>query len=143
MRRPSRPAQPERAVYQAVTRSIVVRVAPTFLAEDSDPDNRRYVWAYTVEIENHGEETVQLVSRHWIITDALNRVEEVEGEGVVGEQPTLSPREAFRYSSGCPLQTPSGAMRGSYRMVTDAGEAFDVAIPEFSLHLPGAASKAH
>ncbi|HYG25897.1 MAG TPA: Co2+/Mg2+ efflux protein ApaG [Caulobacteraceae bacterium] len=143
MRRPGRPAQPERAVYQSVTRSILVRVAPSYLADDSEPQNARYVWAYTVEIENHGSETVQLMSRHWIITDAMNRVEEVEGDGVVGEQPVLGPREAFRYSSGCPLQTPSGTMRGSYRMVTEDGEAFDVAIPEFSLHLPGAASKAH
>lgn len=143
MRRPGRPASPERSVYQALTRGILVRVAPSYLAEDSDPENGRYVWAYTVEIENHGAETVQLISRHWIITDARNRVEEVQGEGVVGEQPVLAPREAFRYSSGCPLTTPSGAMRGSYRMMTDAGEAFDVEIPEFSLHLPGAASKAH
>lgn len=143
MRRTRRPAQPERAVYQSVTRSIVVRVAPSYLAEDSNPAAGRYVWAYTVEIENHGSETVRLMARHWIITDAMNRVEEVQGDGVVGEQPVLGPREAFRYSSGCPLQTPSGTMRGSYRMVTDAGEAFDVEIPEFSLHLPGATSKAH
>jgi ApaG protein len=143
MRRGRRPPSPERAVYQAVTRNILVRVAPSFLASDSDPENGRFVWAYTVEIENHGEETVQLISRHWIITDAMNRTEEVTGEGVVGEQPVLGPREAFRYSSGCPLKTPSGAMRGSYRMMTDAGEPFDIEIPEFSLHLPGAASKAH
>lgn len=142
MRRPKRPVQ-DRSVYQAVTRDILVRVAPSYLASDSDPENRRFVWAYTVEIENHGQETVQLIARHWIITDAMNRVEEVEGEGVVGEQPTLGPREAFRYSSGCPLQTPSGAMRGSYRMMTEAGEPFDVEIPEFSLHLPGAAKQAH
>src|SRR5690606_13629843 len=115
MRRTRRPAPPERAVYQSVTRSILVRVAPAYLAEESDPEAPRYVWAYTVEIENHGEETVQLIARHWIVTDALNRVEEVQGEGVVGEQPTLKPREAFRYSSGCPLPTPSGTMRGSYR----------------------------
>ena len=143
MRRPTRPATPERSVYQAATRNILVRVAPSYLASDSDPENGRFVWSYTVEIENHGQETVQLISRHWIITDAMNRIEEVQGEGVVGEQPVLAPREAFRYSSGCPLQTPSGTMRGSYRMMTDAGEPFDIEIPEFSLHLPGAAKQAH
>lgn len=143
MRRPKKPATPERPVYQAVTRNILVRVAPSYLPEDSDPETGRFLWAYTVEIENHGEETVQLIARHWIITDAMNRVEEVTGEGVVGEQPVLGPREAFRYSSGCPLKTPSGAMRGSYRMMTDAGEPFDIEIPEFSLHLPGAAKRAH
>jgi ApaG protein len=143
MRRPRRPAPPERSVYQALTRHILVRVAPTYTPEESDPDEGRYVWSYIVEIENHGPETVQLISRHWIITDARNRVEEVRGEGVVGEQPTLSPREAFRYNSACPLTTPSGAMRGSYRLMTDTGEPFDIEIPEFSLHLPGAAKKAH
>jgi ApaG protein len=143
MRRTRRPPTPERPVYQALTRHILVRVAPSYLPEDSDPQNGRFVWAYTVEIENHGPETVQLISRHWIITDAMNRVEEVQGEGVVGEQPVLGPREAFRYSSGCPLTTPSGAMRGSYRLMTDAGEPFDVEIPEFSLHLPGASRQAH
>ncbi len=143
MRRPTRPDLPERSVYQALTRGILVRVTPSFLAEDSDPEAGRYLWAYTVEIENHGQETVQLISRHWIITDAMNRVEEVVGEGVVGEQPTLGRMEAFRYSSGCPLQTPSGTMRGSYRMMSEAGDPFDVEIPEFSLHLPGAAKKAH
>jgi len=143
MRRPTRPAAPERPVYQALTRSILVRVQPSYSPEDSDPDESRYIWGYVVEIENHGEETVQLISRHWIITDARNRVEEVRGDGVVGEQPTLGPREAFRYNSMCPLTTSSGAMRGSYQLVTADGEAFDAAIPEFSLHLPGAASRAH
>lgn len=143
MRRPTRPELPERSVYQALTHGILVRVSPSFLAEDSDPEAGRFLWAYTVEIENHGKETVQLISRHWIVTDAMNRVEEVVGEGVVGEQPTLKPMEAFRYASGCPLQTPSGTMRGTYRMMTDGGEPFDIEIPEFSLHLPGAAKQAH
>jgi ApaG protein len=143
MRRPRRPQAPERPVYQALTRHILVRVYPAYMPEESDEANGRYVWSYTVEIENHGPETVQLISRHWIITDARNRVEEVKGDGVVGEQPTMSPREAFRYSSACPLTTPSGAMRGSYHLVTDTGEGFDVEIPEFSLHLPGAARQAH
>jgi ApaG protein len=125
-------------VYEARTRDIVVRVAPAFLPEQSDPDEGRWFWSYTVEIENHGGETVQLISRHWVITDALNRTEEVRGPGVVGEQPTLKPREAFRYTSGCPLRTASGAMRGEYQMVTAEGEGFDVDIPEFSLDVPGA-----
>ncbi|MHB8531049.1 MAG: Co2+/Mg2+ efflux protein ApaG [Caulobacteraceae bacterium] len=125
-------------VYEAATGGIVVRVRPQFLPEQSDPERSRYAWAYTIEIENRGRDTVQLLSRHWVITDATNHVEEVRGPGVVGEQPVLKPGEAFRYTSGCPLTTPSGAMRGSYQMVTSTGEAFEAAIPEFSLHLPDA-----
>jgi ApaG protein len=122
--------------YQATTRGVLVRVTPQYLPQQSDPDASRYAWAYTVDLENHGGETVQLVSRHGIIADAQNRVEHVDGAGVVGEQPILGPGEAFRYTSGCPLATPSGAMRGTYRMVTDAGEEFDAEIPEFYLRLP-------
>lgn len=129
------------ASYEARTRDIVVRVFPAYSAEESSPEEGLYLWSYTVEIENHGGETVTLVSRRWIITDALNRVNEVEGSGVVGEQPELRPREAFRYVSNCPLATASGAMRGSYQMVTEEGELFEVEIPEFSLHLPGASRK--
>ena len=125
-------------VYEARTHDILVRVVAAFLPDESDPDESQYFWAYTVEIENRGKETVQLMSRRWIITDALNHVEQVEGPGVVGEQPELKPGEAYRYTSGCPLTTSSGAMRGSYRMVTATGADLDVAIPEFSLHLPGA-----
>jgi len=125
-------------VYEARTHDIVVRVVATYLPDQSDPDESQYFWAYTVEIENHRRETVQLVSRRWIITDELNHVEEVSGPGVVGEQPELKPGEAYRYTSGCPLSTPSGAMRGSYRMISDSGLGLDVDIPEFSLHLPGA-----
>ena len=128
----------EAPVYEARTRDIVVRVNPAFMPEQSEPDEGRWFWSYTVEIENHGGETVQLISRHWIITDALNRREDVRGPGVVGEQPTLKPREAFRYSSGCPLTTPSGTMRGEYQMMTPDGDGFAVDIPEFSLDLPGA-----
>lgn len=128
----------ERSIYEATTRAILVRVEPRFLADQSDQIEGRYVWSYTVEIENHGQETVQLLSRRWLITDALNRTESVVGPGVKGEQPTLKPREAFRYTSGCPLPTPSGEMRGAYQMVSDGGEAFEVEIPAFSLHLPGA-----
>lgn len=138
MTRIRRRGTPDNPVYEARTRDILVRVAPAYMAEQSQPEEGRWLWSYVVEIENHGTQTVTLMSRHWIITDALNRVEEVQGPGVVGEQPVLGPREAFRYNSGCPLTTPSGSMRGTYQMVTAAGEAFDVEIPAFSLHLPGA-----
>ena len=129
------------AAYEARTRDIVVRVYPAYAAEESSPEEGLYLWSYTVEIENHGDETVTLIARRWTVTDGFNRVNEVEGSGVVGEQPELKPREAFRYVSNCPLPTPSGAMKGSYQMVTDEGELFDAEIPEFSLHLPGAARK--
>lgn len=125
-------------LYEAETRGVLVRVRPSFLPEQSDPEQRQWVWAYDVEIENHGTETVQLIARHWYITDALGRVEEVEGQGVVGEQPTLRPGESFHYTSGCPLPTPSGVMAGTYQMVTDAGERFLATIPAFSLDLPDA-----
>jgi len=138
MTRISRRGTPDNPVYEARTSDILVRVAPTYLPEESSPETGRWIWSYTVEIENHGTETVTLVSRHWIITDAYNNVEEVKGPGVIGEQPTLGSREAFRYASGTPLPTPSGSMRGTYQMVTEAGEPFEVEIPEFSLHLPGA-----
>lgn len=138
MTRIRRRGTPDNPVYEARTRDILVRVAPAYMAEQSQPEEGQWLWSYVVEIENHGTETVTLMSRHWIITDGLNRVEEVKGPGVVGEQPVLGPREAFRYNSGCPLTTPSGSMRGTYQMVTEAGDAFDVEIPAFSLHLPGA-----
>lgn len=135
---PRRSSYQDSPVYEASTRGVIVRVICSYLPDQSDPAEGRWVWAYMVEIENHGTETVQLATRHWIITDALNRVEEVRGPGVVGEQPLLKAGEAFRYTSGCPLTTPSGTMRGSYQMTTEAGETFEVAIPEFSLDLPGA-----
>ncbi len=137
---PSRRAK-ESPVYEARTRDVVVRVKTNYLAEQSDPIESRYVWAYTIEIENHSEDTVQLVSRRWRITDGHNKTEEVSGAGVIGEQPRLKPREAFRYTSGCPLTTPSGEMRGAYQMLTDKGEAFEAEVPAFSLHLPGAHRK--
>jgi ApaG protein len=138
MRRIRRRGGADKAIYQARTRDIVVRVSPVYMPEESDAEAGRFLWAYTVEIENHGKETVTLVSRHWKITDGLNRLEEVRGSGVVGEQPQLGPNEAFRYNSFCPLKTPSGGMKGSYQMVTSEGESFEVEIPEFSLHQPGA-----
>ena len=124
--------------YEAETRGLKVRVRPSFLPEQSDPENRRWAWAYRIEIENRGNDTVQLVSRHWIITDALGRVEEVKGLGVVGEQPTIRPGETFSYTSGCPLATPSGSMVGAYEMITDGGDRFEAEIPAFSLDLPQA-----
>lgn len=141
MQRMRRRRGQDSAAYEARTRDIVVRVFATYAAEESSPDQGLYLWSYTVEIENHGAETVTLISRRWSITDGFNRVNDVEGSGVVGEQPELKPREAFRYVSNCPLPTPSGAMKGSYQMVTDQGEVFEAEIPEFSLHLPGAAAK--
>lgn len=123
-------------MYTTVTDNIQVTVLPEFQPDRSDPDTRRYFWAYTVEIANMSDHTVQLVSRHWIITDGEGRTEEVKGLGVVGEQPLLNPGESFRYTSGCPLTTPSGVMVGSYRMVDEAGQAFEVAIPAFSLDSP-------
>jgi len=125
-------------IYEATTRGLVVRVRPSFLEAQSDPAARRWVWAYAVEIENTGGETVQLISRHWIITDAWGREEEVRGPGVVGEQPTIKPGEKYAYASGCPLSTSSGSMVGTYQMVSDAEEAFDIAIPHFSLDTPSA-----
>lgn len=124
--------------YEAQTQGVTVRVSPTYLPDRSDPDGELYVWAYRVEIENDGPGTVQLVDRHWIITDAYGHVEEVTGPGVVGEQPVLQPGEVYQYTSGCPLNTPSGTMVGTYGMVALGGERFEAAIPAFSLHLPGA-----
>lgn len=124
--------------YEAVTRGVRVRVEPAYLPDQSDPAAGQYAWSYNVEITNLGAETVQLLSRHWIITDAANRTEEVVGPGVVGEQPVLAPGAAFTYTSACPLKTPSGAMHGTYRLETESGELFDAEIPMFSLHLPEA-----
>ena len=122
--------------YQATTRGIRVTVLPQYLATESDPDEQRYLWAYTISIENEGLETVQLRSRVWKITDETGHVEEVRGPGVVGQTPTLRPGEQFRYTSGCPLQTPSGIMVGSFQMTSEDGELFDVAVPAFSLDSP-------
>jgi ApaG protein len=119
-----------------MTRSIRVSVEPLYLEDQSSPSDDHYVWAYQVKIENEGSETVQLLNRHWRITDAMGRMQEVRGAGVVGEQPTLKPGEAFEYTSGTPLATPSGIMVGTYEMTTPAGERFDVAIPAFSLDSP-------
>lgn len=115
---------------------FTVTVLPRFLPEQSDPDNDKYLFAYTIRIVNSGQTTAQLISRHWVITDANQHVEEVRGPGVVGEQPRLAPGEAFEYTSGCPLPTPFGSMRGSYQCVAEDGTAFEVPIPEFLLSVP-------
>src|SRR5262249_30386311 len=120
------------AMYRALTRSIEVSVTPRFLEERSSPDKGQYFWAYTIEIVNRGGETVQLKTRHWRITDGLGRTQEVRGAGVVGEQPVLKPGQSFEYTSGVPLTTASGFMAGTYGMVTDRGEKFDIEIPAFS-----------
>lgn len=124
------------ADYEKTTRSIRVSVRPHFMEEQSDPDQGQYLWAYHIRIDNTGTETVRLRSRYWHITDAKGRVQEVRGPGVVGEQPQLSPGESFEYTSGCPLMTPSGIMKGSYDMETDNGEFFEVIVPVFSLDSP-------
>ena len=123
-------------MYTAVTRDIQVTVLPEFSRERSQPDENRYFWSYTVEIANLGPITAQLTARHWRITDGAGQTHEVKGPGVVGEQPILKPGESFRYTSGCPLTTPSGIMVGSYRMVNEDGASYDVAIPAFSLDSP-------
>lgn len=124
------------SMYRAVTRNIEVIVEPSFMPERSSTDDGRFFWAYTIAIVNSGDETVQLKTRHWIITDETGLHQEVRGEGVVGEQPVLSPGERFEYTSGVPLSTPSGFMTGSYQMVTKDGEPFDIEIPTFSLDSP-------
>jgi len=129
--------------YSATTRAIRVTVTPRFLQAESEPAEERYVFAYTVEIVNEGAETVRLIARHWRITDARGRTEEVRGPGVVGEQPTLSPGQSFTYTSGAPLPTPSGIMVGDYHMMTEAGQPFDVAIPAFALESPYARRTLH
>jgi ApaG protein len=120
----------------AITRGIAVSVEPTYLEANSSPATSRYLWAYRVTIENHGRETVQLLSRHWMITNARGEFTEVKGPGVIGKQPLLKPGESYSYTSGAPLDTPSGMMGGSYQMESDRGERFDIEIPTFSLDSP-------
>lgn len=124
-------------MYRAVTREIEVVVEPFYLEEQSDPDDNRYVWGYRVVIANHSEITVRLLTRYWHITDESGLVDEVSGPGVIGEQPVLEPGDTYQYTSGCPLETPSGVMYGHYSMESDEGEIFKVEIPAFSLDLPG------
>ncbi len=123
-------------MYEETTESIQITVKPIYLDDQSAPAENHYVWAYQIEILNHGEDTVQLLNRHWRITDSMGRVQEVRGPGVVGEQPVLGPGESFEYTSGTPLSTPSGIMVGSYEMQRASGERFDVQVPAFSLDSP-------
>ncbi len=124
-------------MYRARTCDIEVVVEPYYLEEQSSPEDSRYVWAYHIVIENHSDQAVWLTHRYWHITDQNGLVDEVEGPGVVGEQPRLLPGDSYEYSSGCPLDTPSGIMFGHYRMEDDEGKAFNVEIPAFSLDSPG------
>lgn len=130
--------------YAMTTRGVTVTVRSFFLADQSSPDDNRFVWAYRVRIENNGRETVRLLRRTWQITDARGRTQHVHGPGVVGETPVLGPGQSFEYTSGTPLDTPSGFMTGAYHMtVPESGEAFDVAIPAFSLDSPHQSGGVH
>jgi ApaG protein len=126
-------------MYTATTRAISVTVKPQYLPDQSDPAKSQFVWAYKVRIENKGDVAVQLRSRHWKITDGLGRKQDVKGAGVIGQTPRLKPGEVFEYTSGTPLSTPSGFMGGTYQMVSETGENFDIEIPTFSLDTPGGA----
>lgn len=123
-------------MYSQTTRDIEVTVKPFYLDDQSSPGDNHFVWAYRVRIVNKGKRIVQLMRRHWVITDAIGRVQEVKGPGVVGEQPVLRPGDAYEYTSGTPLPTPSGIMVGTYEMEDEDGSAFDIAIPAFSLDSP-------
>jgi ApaG protein len=144
----ARPRRAEQRVgrddYSKTTRGVCVSVRSFFLADQSHPDESHFVWAYRVKIENQGREAVQLLRRTWQITDARGRTQHVHGAGVVGEQPVLEPGESFEYTSGTPLDTPSGFMVGAYHMVVpSSGENFDVAIPAFSLDSPHQTGRVH
>jgi ApaG protein len=126
--------------HAATTGAVTVRVAVSYLPEQSEPRRGRWFWAYHIRIENGSDRAVQLLTRHWIITDGRGARHTVEGEGVVGEQPLIAPGASFDYVSGCPLQTPAGAMEGSYRLIDEGGTAFDAAIPRFALFAPAVES---
>ena len=128
-------------MYSKTTQGIKVTALPRYLDEQSEPGGNRYVWSYTIVLENQGTETVKLLNRYWHITDGLGRTQEVRGPGVVGEHPVLKPGEAFRYTSGVPLSTPSGIMVGEYEMVCENGDKIHVAVPAFSLESPFGGSK--
>ncbi|HET6536827.1 MAG TPA: Co2+/Mg2+ efflux protein ApaG [Sphingopyxis sp.] len=122
--------------YSAITGPVTVRVSVSYLPEQSHPRMHRWFWAYHIRLENHGDQAVQLISRHWLITDGEGRLSEVEGEGVVGEQPLIMPGASYDYVSGCPLATAEGAMEGSYVMILADGTEMLVAIPHFLLTSP-------
>jgi len=123
-------------MFTKTTRDIKVTASPNFLADYSEPTDNHYVWSYTIHLENYGQTPVQLINRHWKITDAKGVTHEVRGAGVIGEQPVLKPGESFQYTSGTALAAPSGVMLGEYGMVTLEGEHFDVEVPAFSLDSP-------
>jgi len=127
---------PGPAPYEAETEGVVVRVSPSFLEEESSPENHRYIWAYHVEIENRGQRTLQLQTRHWRITDREGRVQVVNGVGVVGQTPVIRPGARFEYTSGAPLAAPSGLMQGSYRLTDETGATIEAQIPLFALDSP-------
>jgi ApaG protein len=131
-----RKATAHHTMVQADKYRIDISVKTAFLAEQSAPETNRYVFAYTITIANAGTVPARLLTRHWVITDANNKVREVRGEGVVGEQPYLTPGMSFEYTSGAIIETPVGTMRGTYQMVADDGAAFDAQIPEFTLSMP-------
>lgn len=133
----------ESGAYARTTRSITVTVEPFYLDDQSVPEENHFVWAYHVRIQNHGEQTVQLLTRFWRITDSLGNVQEVRGDGVVGEQPILNPGDSFEYTSGTPLPTPSGIMVGAYQMLAQSGERFEIDVPAFSLDSPHQAVQIH
>jgi ApaG protein len=141
--RRSRLLRPARIVHhdsmfisEALTRGVRVRVQSEYSADQSAPSKNQWFFLYTVTISNEGPETVQLLTRHWIITDGTGHIEEVRGPGVVGKQPTIKPGESFEYTSGCPLSTPFGVMEGTYQMVTQTGDRFDAKIAPFTLSEP-------
>ncbi len=120
--------------HNAKTDAFTVRVAVTYMPDQSEPGRERWFWAYHIRIENHGDHAAQLLTRHWEITDARGAKSIIDGEGVVGDQPVIHPGGSYDYVSGCPLMTPSGSMVGSYRMVNESGSLFDIAVPAFPLH---------
>ena len=122
--------------HAATTAGVTVRVAVSYLPEQSEPERGRWFWAYHIRIENEGAQTVQLLTRHWVITDGRGARHSVEGEGVIGEKPVIAPGDSYDYVSGCPLATPTGSMQGSYRMISADGARLDVAIPKFALLAP-------
>ena len=130
-------------MFSETTESITVTVRPVFIDEQSSPAENKYVWAYKVRIENGGRDTVQLLNRHWKITDGHGKLEEVRGPGVVGEQPVLKPGQSYEYTSGCPLRTSTGFMVGTYEMERNDGSRFEVRIPMFSLDSPHAERSIH
>jgi ApaG protein len=130
-------------MYERTTRGVRVAVQPAFLDDQSDPSEGQFLWAYTVTIENNGPESVQLMSRHWRITDGQGHTQEVRGPGVVGAQPVIAPGQSFQYTSGCPLPTASGYMTGRYQMQSASGEAFEAEIPPFLLESPHERRQVH